>query len=75
MPEEHNRTMVDHASEYLFAPTEHARMNLLNERVHGKMWVTGNTVIDAVKQHLPKLHRSSATGYRLIQGQPPHGCV
>lgn len=53
MPEEHNRRLVDNLSMYLFAPTETARKNLEREGVWGKIYVTGNTVIDAVMQHLP----------------------
>ncbi|MHA1722238.1 MAG: non-hydrolyzing UDP-N-acetylglucosamine 2-epimerase [Candidatus Baldrarchaeia archaeon] len=53
MPEEHNRRMVDHVSDILFAPTERAKKNLEDEHVHGKIYVTGNTVIDAVAQYLP----------------------
>jgi len=53
MPEEHNRRLVDHVSTYLFAPTENSRKNLEREGVWGKTYVTGNTVIDAVIQHLP----------------------
>ena len=53
MPEEHNRRMVDHVSDILFAPTERAKKNLEDEHVYGKIYVTGNTVIDAVAQHLP----------------------
>lgn len=52
MPEEHNRVMIDHISELLFAPTEKARKNLLNESVRGQIWVVGNTIVDAVKQNL-----------------------
>src|SRR5438552_1669239 len=48
MPEEHNRIEVDHISELLFAPTQHAKKNLISEKVHGKIFVTGNTVIDAI---------------------------
>ncbi len=48
MPEEHNRRMIDHVSDYLFAPTEIARRNLLEEHVWGEIYVTGNTVIDAL---------------------------
>ncbi len=48
MPEEHNRIEVDHISELLFAPTNTSKKNLINERVHGKIYVTGNTVIDAI---------------------------
>jgi UDP-N-acetylglucosamine 2-epimerase (non-hydrolysing) len=53
MPEEHNRRLTDHISTYLFAPTETAKRNLEKESVWGKIHVTGNTVIDAVIQHLP----------------------
>jgi len=53
MPEEHNRRLTDHISAYLFAPTENAEKNLRSESVWGKIYVTGNTVIDAVVQHLP----------------------
>jgi len=52
MPEEHNRRMVDHISDILFAPTERAKNNLVEERVHGKVHVTGNTIIDAVIQNM-----------------------
>ncbi len=59
MPEEHNRRLVDHVSTYMFAPTENARKNLERESVWGKIYVTGNTVIDAVIQHLPMAERKS----------------
>jgi UDP-N-acetylglucosamine 2-epimerase (non-hydrolysing) len=48
MPEEHNRIATDHISELLFAPTNVSKTNLLSEKVHGKIFVTGNTVIDAI---------------------------
>ncbi len=60
MPEEHNRRLVDHLSTYLFAPTERARENLEKESVWGQIHVTGNTVIDAVMQHLPMAERKSS---------------
>ena len=50
MPEEHNRIIVDNFSDYLFAPTQIAKQNLVSENVHGKIFVTGNTVIDAINQ-------------------------
>ena len=60
MPEEHNRRLVDHISKYLFAPTEIAKKNLEREAVWGNIYVTGNTVIDAVIQHVPLAERSSS---------------
>jgi len=65
MPEEHNRRLVDHVSTYLFAPTENSRRNLTREGVWGKIHVTGNTVIDAVIQHLPIAERRSSVLSRL----------
>ena len=53
MPEVINRIMADHISRYLFAPTEKARSHLLNEGIPDA-WisVTGNTIVDAVRQNL-----------------------
>jgi UDP-N-acetylglucosamine 2-epimerase (non-hydrolysing) len=65
MPEEHNRRLVDHLSAYLFAPTEVAKVNLVNENVWGKVHVTGNTVIDAVMQHLPLAEKKSSVMERI----------
>jgi UDP-N-acetylglucosamine 2-epimerase (non-hydrolysing) len=59
MPEEHNRRLTDHISEYLFAPTARAEANLKKENVWGKIYVTGNTIIDAVLQHLPIAEKKS----------------
>lgn len=59
MPEEHNRRMVDHISDLLFAPTEHDKLNLVREGVYGSVHVTGNTVIDAVNEHLPLAEKRS----------------
>jgi len=59
MPEEHNRRLTDHISEYLFAPTASAEANLKRENVWGKIYVTGNTIIDAVLQHLPIAEKKS----------------
>lgn len=48
-PEEMNRQVTDRICTYYFAPTEQSRRNLLNEHVKNeKIFVTGNTVIDAL---------------------------
>jgi UDP-N-acetylglucosamine 2-epimerase (non-hydrolysing) len=60
MPEEINRVMADHISDYLFAPTETARANLLKEGIpEFKISVTGNTVVDAVFQNLELSKKNS----------------
>ena len=52
MPEEINRVVADHISDYLFAPTEIARSNLLKEGIpDNKIFVTGNTIVDSVYQN------------------------
>lgn len=48
-PEEMNRCMVARLADFHFAPTSQNRHNLENESVNGRIFVTGNTVIDAMK--------------------------
>lgn len=49
MPEETNRVIADHVSEYLFAPTEQSKRYLLEEGIdESRITVTGNTIVDAV---------------------------
>ncbi len=59
MPEEHNRIATDHISELLFAPTKTSQKNLIDERVHGRIFVVGNTAIDAVNQNLKIAEKKS----------------
>ena len=49
-PEELNRVMTGHIADLHFAPTDRNRENLIKEGVApGRIFVTGNTVIDALK--------------------------
>lgn len=50
MPEEINRIVADHISDYLFAPTEASRRYLQDEGIVRGVHVTGNTIVDAVFQ-------------------------
>ncbi|AKB53799.1 UDP-N-acetylglucosamine 2-epimerase [Methanosarcina sp. A14] len=53
MPEEINRIVSDHISDYLFAPTETSSQQLIKEGIEPeKIFVTGNTVVDAVYQNI-----------------------
>jgi len=53
MPEEINRTVADHCSEVLFAPTEGAALNLLGEGAPPrKIFIVGNTIVDATLQNI-----------------------
>lgn len=57
-PEEFNRQSVDAISDIFFAPTECAKENLLREgREKDRIYVTGNTVIDALRT---TIHRDYA---------------
>jgi UDP-N-acetylglucosamine 2-epimerase (non-hydrolysing) len=59
MPEEINRVIADHVSDYLFAPTKIAQENLLREGIsQTKIYITGNTIVDAVHQNLNIAQRS-----------------
>lgn len=52
MPEEINRRLTDHLSEFLFAPTTHSAANLRREGLDpGQITVTGNTVVDALTEY------------------------
>lgn len=60
MPEEINRVLTDHCSDFLFAPTKKAKKILLNEGIfEKKIFVTGNTIVDAVYQNLKIAKRKS----------------
>jgi len=58
MPEEINRVIADHCSDILFAPTEKSRRILIGEGIpEGKIFVTGNTIVDAVMQNIELARR------------------
>lgn len=60
-PEEANRKLTGALAALHFAPTESARQNLLREGVSPQnIFVTGNTVIDALLQVVGRLRRDSA---------------
>ena len=53
MPEEINRRVSDHVSDYLFAPTETSREYLLNEGISDELiHIVGNTVVDALYRNI-----------------------
>ncbi|MBN2238509.1 MAG: UDP-N-acetylglucosamine 2-epimerase (non-hydrolyzing) [Dehalococcoidales bacterium] len=60
MPEEINRVVADHISDYLFAPTEKAEKILMGEGIpQEKIFMTGNTVVDALYQNIEIARRVS----------------
>jgi UDP-N-acetylglucosamine 2-epimerase (non-hydrolysing) len=54
LPEEEHRICADAVADLLFAPTLIARENLAREHVNGQVYLTGNTVLDALLMHPPK---------------------
>ena len=53
IPEEHNRVIIDHIAEYLFATNEKSKRNLLADGLpEGRIFVVGNPIMDASVQHL-----------------------
>lgn len=59
-PEELNRRVIDVAATKLFAPTETSADNLRAERLGGEILVTGNTVIDALKETVSRIDSDPA---------------
>ena len=59
-PEEMNRQITGRIATYDFAPTPLSEKNLLEEKAQGQIFVTGNTVIDALHMVVEKLHNDAA---------------
>ena len=59
-PEEMNRQITGRISTYNFAPTPLSEKNLLDEKAQGQIFVTGNTVIDALHMVVNKLNSDPA---------------
>jgi UDP-N-acetylglucosamine 2-epimerase (non-hydrolysing) len=60
MPEETNRFIADHLSDFLFVPTLQQKMLLLKEGLTGQnIYITGNTIVDAVCQYISLAQRKS----------------
>lgn len=47
-PEEGYRQMISRLSDVNFCPTELSKQNLINEKVRGECFVTGNTILDGL---------------------------
>jgi len=70
-PEEINRRLTTTLTDFHFAPTEGARANLLSEGVPSdRIWVTGNTAIDALEFTLSKGATITRAGHELGGGGP-----
>ena len=66
MPEEINRILTDHCSDFLFAPTRKAKDILIQEGIpKKKIFVTGNTIVDTIYQNLKLANKRSIISEKL----------
>jgi len=74
-PEEANRALASRLASLHFAPTEDARQNLLKEGIaSGQIFVTGNTVIDALFLALEKVRKTPPRVPGLPEHLQPQAC-
>ena len=67
-PEEANRKLTSQITQYHFAPTQTSQENLLKEGVNkNNIYVTGNTVIDALLWVLAKIEKTKEIKEALIK--------
>ena len=59
-PEEMNRQITGRIATFDFAPTQLSENNLKEEKAHGEIFITGNTVIDALRMVVDKLKNDKA---------------
>ena len=59
-PEEMNRQITSRIATYNFSPTPLSESNLVAEKAIGQIFVTGNTVIDALHMVVDKLKKNKA---------------
>lgn len=69
-PEEANRRLTDILTTVYFAPTAHARNNLLNEGVpRNNIVLTGNTVVDALHDIVSHPYQISSVVQQILRGR------
>lgn len=66
-PEEMNRQVTGRIADYNFSPTPLSEQNLKDEKAHGQIFVTGNTVIDALHMVVDRLKSDKALEDEQIQ--------
>ncbi len=75
-PEEMNRQLTDRISDYYFAPTEGSKINLQEEKVtQDKIYVTGNTVIDALLMAVDIISQDKSIENKIIESIKEKGYI
>ena len=70
MPEEINRVVADHVSQYLFVPTQNAADILKNEGLEKNTYFTGDIMVDTMKNNIKiALQQSTAIQDLSLQNQ------
>ena len=65
MPEETNRVLTDHISDYLFTPTDDSRDILRHEGIaENKIFKVGNTIVGAVEQNIELARKFLRNGHK-----------
>ncbi len=64
MPEEVNRVLVDHVSSLLFCPTKTAVNNLKKEGINTGVFLTGDVMVDALKDNAAVAEKKSGILYK-----------
>lgn len=73
VPEETNRRLVDHVSDYNLVYTEHARRNLLAEGIHSsRILLTGSPMREVLEENAEQIDSSDAL---VKQGLTPQGYI
>ena len=66
-PEEMNRQITGRIATYNFSPTPLSERNLKEEKAHGQIFVTGNTVIDALHMVVKRLKEDEALAQEQVK--------
>jgi UDP-N-acetylglucosamine 2-epimerase (non-hydrolysing) len=60
MPEQRNRILIDHMSDYLLPFNQYHRENLMRENIHpSKIFITGNPTFEAMRAFMPQIKKSN----------------
>ena len=65
MPEELNRVLTDHISNFLYSPTKTAIKNLKLENIQGEVLETGDISVEIIKTAVTKINSSTTLRYQI----------